>query len=493
LIELFRTSTFRLALFYFGLFAVSVLAVLGLVYYHTVFYADQQTDETIDAEITGLAEQYQQRGLAGLIAVIGERSDPGRGSSMLYLLTDQRQHVLAGNLSGWPDATVGPDGWMRFTLDPAAARARHHVAQATSFLLSGGYQLLVGRDLAERLAFQNRMIEALSWAAALTLALGLGGGLLMSRGVLARIETINQASDRVMAGELGRRIPVKGSGDEFDRLACNLNLMLDRIERLMAGMRQVTDNIAHDLRSPLGRLRSRIEVALLADEGIDYFREVLQQSTEELDHLLATFNALLDIAEAEAGSPRAVMTELNLVDLVGDLVELYEPSADEKGLSLAATLPDDRLELRGNRHLLSRALANLVENALKYTPAPGRIDIMLSATGEGARLVVADSGPGIPAESHERVFDRFVRLETSRTTPGNGLGLSLARAVVQLHGGNVALADNGPGLRVIVTLPLLAPNSPNWAPTRRLLPGTPRADTSNEVQPRATPETVTRH
>ncbi len=197
MIELFRTSTFRLALIYLGIFAISVFAVLALVYFQTVVYADQQTDETIDAEITGLAEQYKQRGLSGLIAVIDERSDPSRGSSMLYLLTDQRQHALAGNLSGWPDATVGSDGWMHFTLDPKATDSHRHVAQATSFLLSGGYQLLVGRDLAERLAFESRMIEALSWAAALTLALGLGGGLLMSRGVLARIETINRASDRV--------------------------------------------------------------------------------------------------------------------------------------------------------------------------------------------------------------------------------------------------------------------------------------------------------
>jgi signal transduction histidine kinase len=473
LIELFRTSTFRLALFYFGLFAVSALAVLGLVYYHTVIYADQQTDETIDAEITGLAEHYQQRGLAGLIAVISDRSDPGRGTSMLYLLTDQRQHVLAGNLAGWPDATVGPDGWMRFTLDPAAVRSSRHIAQATSFLLPGGYQLLVGRDLAERIAFESRMIEALSWAAALTLALGLGGGLLMSRGVLARIETINRASDRVMAGELGRRIPVRGTGDEYDRLAQNLNLMLDRIERLMAGMRQVTDNIAHDLRSPLGRLRSRIEMALLADEGPAYYRAVLEQSTEELDHLLATFNALLDIAEAEAGTPRAAMSALNLVELVGDLVELYEPSADEKGLILDASLPSERLELRGNRHLLSRAMANLVENALKYTPAPGRIAIALGATGDLATLVIADSGPGIPAAEHDRVFDRFVRLETSRTTPGNGLGLSLARAVIQLHGGKVVLEDNGPGLRAVVSLPLLpaSPAAGDAAPIRRRLLG----------------------
>jgi signal transduction histidine kinase len=458
LIELFRTSTFRLALIYFGLFAVSVLAVLGLIYYQTVVYADQQTDETIDAEITGLGEQYKERGLGGLIAVINERSDPGRGSSMLYLLTDQREHPLAGNLSGWPDATVGPDGWMRFSLNPTASGARRHVAQATSFRLRGGYQLLVGRDLAERTIFQGRITEALGWGALLTLALGLCGGLLMSRGVLARIETINRASDRVMAGELGRRIPVRGTNDEFDRLAGNLNLMLDRIERLMDGMRQVTDNIAHDLRSPLGRLRSRIEMALIADEGPEYYREVLRQTNDEVDHLLATFNALLDIAEAEAGSPRAEMSELNLVELVGDLVELYEPSADEKGLTLTAALPGGRLEMRGNRHLLSRALANLVENAIKYTPSPGTIAIALAATEDAAQLVIADSGPGIPADARERVFDRFVRLEASRTTPGNGLGLSLARAVIRLHGGTVALADNAPGLRAIVALPLPAAN-----------------------------------
>ena len=399
MIELFRTSTFRLALFYFGLFAVSVLAVLGLIYYHTVIYADQQTDETIDAEITGLSEQWKQRGLDGLINVINERADPSRGSSMLYLLTDNRQVPLAGNLSAWPDATVGLDGWMHFTLDPAAPDARQHVAQATTFLLPGGYQLLVGRDLAERKAFENRMIEALSWSAALTLALGLFGGLLMSRGVLARIETINRASDRVMAGELGRRIPVRGTGDEFDRLAQNLNLMLDRIERLMEGMRQVTDNIAHDLRSPLGRMRSRIEMALIADESPEYDREVLQQTTDEADHLLTTFNALLDIAEAEAGSPRAAMSELNLVELIGDLVELYEPSAEEAGLVLTAALPAARLDVRGNRHLLSRAIANLVENALKYTPAPGRIQIALGTADGAARVVVADSGPGIHLES----------------------------------------------------------------------------------------------
>lgn len=454
MIELFRTSTFRLALFYFALFALSVLTVLGDVYYHTVVYADQQIDETIDAEITGLAEQYRQRGLTGLISIIEERSDPSRGGSMLYLLTDQQQRPLAGNLTGWPDVTIGPDGWMRFPLNAPASNAHRHVAQATSFLLAGGYQLLVGRDLAERKTFEDLIVKALYWSAGLTLMLGLIGGLLMSRRVLARIEGINRASDRVMEGEFGRRIPVKGTGDEFDRLSQNLNLMLDRIERLMEGMRQVTDNIAHDLRSPLGRLRSRLEMALIEGGEPEQYRQVLEQTIDEADQLMATFNALLDIAEAEAGSPRVVMSELDFTELVRDLIDLYEPVAEEKGLVLSTTPPSAKLEMRGNRHLLSRAMANLVENAIKYTPAPGRITLGVEMIAGALQCTIADTGPGVPPEARDRVFDRFFRLEASRTTPGNGLGLSLARAVIQLHGGTIRLEDNQPGLRAVITLPV---------------------------------------
>ena len=437
-----------------------MLAMLALIYWQTVIYSTRQTDETIDAEITGLAEQYRQRGLAGLVAVINERSKPERGSSMLYLLTDQRQNPLAGNLSRWPDLEVEKDGWMRFQLDANGKRAEGpHIAQATSFVLAGGVQLLVGRDLSENTAFRNRIVAALASSGALMLVLGLIGGIVLSRRALARIEAINRTSDRIMAGEFDRRVPLKGSGDEFDRLAQNLNAMLDQIERLMAGMRQVTDNIAHDLRSPLGRLRSRIEVALIEPPSPDAstaerYREVLQQTIGEADHLLATFTALLDIAEAEAGSPRGQMLPLDLAAFARDLADLYEPVAEEKGLTLTIATDPARIEIRGDRHMLSRAVANLVENAVKYTPAGGSIAVTVTIEGGLARLTVADNGPGIPAEERDRVFDRFYRLEASRTTEGNGLGLSLARAVVRLHGGTITLGDNGPGLVATVSLPL---------------------------------------
>ncbi|HLZ66741.1 MAG TPA: ATP-binding protein [Aliidongia sp.] len=431
-----------------------MLAMLALIYWQTVVYATHQTDETIDAEITGLAEQYRQRGLAGLVAVINERSNPERGSSMLYLLTDQRQHPLAGNLSRWPDLEVEKDGWMRFRLNADGQRDGPHIAQATSFVLAGGVQLLVGRDLAENVAFRNRIVAALASSGALMVVLGLIGGIVLSRRALARIETINRTSDRIMAGEFGRRVPLKGSGDEFDRLAQNLNAMLDQIERLMAGMRQVTDNIAHDLRSPLGRLRSRIEVALLEPPSTERYRDVLQQTIAEADHLLATFTALLDIAEAEAGSPRGRMAPLDLGAFARDLADLYEPVAEENGLRLTVETGPGPIEVRGDRHMLSRAVANLVENAVKYTPSGGAVAIRVDTDGAMARLAVADNGPGIPAAERERVFDRFYRLEASRTTEGNGLGLSLARAVVRLHGGTIALDDNKPGLKAVVTLPL---------------------------------------
>jgi signal transduction histidine kinase len=453
--RLLRTNAFRLAALYLILFATSVVALLGFIYWSTANFIEQQTEATLDAEIAGLAEQYDQRGLSGLVQVIAERSAGERGDAMLYLVTDPTGKPLAGNLSGWPHTESVRPGWISFTVE--AHHGGDHqtdVARATTFTIPGGYRLLVGRDLRDAAAFRKRVTGTLAWAGVLTLGLGLAGGIVMSRNMLHRVEVVSNTTAGIIHGDLGQRVPLTGSGDEFDQLATNLNAMLDQIERLMSGMRQVTDNIAHDLRTPLSRLRSRLEVTLLETPDVARYGEVLRETIAEADRLLGTFTALLGIAEAEAGSGRGNMETVDLAEIARSVVELYEPAAEEKGLELGGRFEGPVL-VHGDRHLLAQAAANLVDNALKYTPS-GRIDLTVVGDRKTARLEVSDSGPGIPEDRRDAVFDRFVRLESSRSTPGNGLGLSLVRAVAQLHGGTVTLADHDPGLRAILTLPTAA-------------------------------------
>jgi signal transduction histidine kinase len=429
-----------------------VVALLAFIYWSTANFIEQQTEATLDAEIAGLAEQYNQRGLSGLVQVIAERSAGERGDAMLYLVTDPQGKPLAGNLSGWPRAESVRPGWISFPVESHRGKdLQTDMARATTFTIPGDYRLLVGRDLRDAAAFRKRVAGTLAWAGVLTLGLGLAGGIVMSRNMLHRVEVVSNTAAGIIHGDLGKRIPLTGSGDEFDQLATNLNDMLDQIERLMSGMRQVTDNIAHDLRTPLSRLRSRLEVTLLEQPDTARYAEVLRETIAEADRLLGTFTALLGIAEAESGSRRATMETVDLAEIVRSAVELYEPVADEKGLELEARL-DQPVFVRGDRHLLAQATANLLDNALKYTPA-GRIAITVTGDRKFARLEVADTGPGIPEDHREAVFDRFVRLESSRSTAGNGLGLSLVRAVAQLHGGTVSLADNHPGLRAFLVLP----------------------------------------
>jgi signal transduction histidine kinase len=450
--RLLRTNAFRLAALYLALFAASVVALLGFIYFSTADFIERQTEATIDAEITGLAEQYDQRGLAGLVDLIRARSLAQHSNSSVYLITDPALTPLAGNLSGWPSTRQLRAGWVSFPVKiHDKGGTVESTAMASAMVLRGGFRLLVGRDLRDAGAFRSRITRTLAWSAVLTLALGVAGGLFMTRNMLRRVEAVNRTSERIIHGDLTQRVPLSGSGDEFDQLSANLNAMLDRIERLMLGMRQVTDNIAHDLRTPLARLRARLEVTLLERPDAARYAEALRETIAEADRLLGTFNALLSIAEAEAGSRRESMAIVELGEIARAVAELYEPVADDKGLALEVDCGVE-LNVRGDRHLLSQAIANLLDNALKYTPA-GQVSLRLRRVGETARLEVADSGPGVPAERREAVFDRFVRLEGSRSTPGNGLGLSLVRAVANLHGGNVWLEDNAPGLRAIFTLP----------------------------------------
>jgi signal transduction histidine kinase len=286
------------------------------------------------------------------------------------------------------------------------------------------------------------------------LGVGLLGGAAMSRNLLRRVELVNRTSERVMAGNLSDRVPLDGTGDEFDQLAINLNRMLDQIERLMTAMREVTDDVAHDLKTPLARLRARLELALIGPSDSASQKEAIRAAIDEADRLLATFNALLGIAAAESGAGRDQTAAVDLSEVVRSAAELYEPVAEEQGFMMSLSV-EPNVRVRGDRHLLTQTLANLLDNALKYAGG-GDLQIRVFRAEDRAVLEVADRGPGIPEADRETVFNRFVRLEPSRSTPGNGLGLSLVRAVAQRHHGTVVLADNRPGLRVRLELPLLA-------------------------------------
>ena len=287
--------------------------------------------------------------------------------------------------------------------------------------------------------------------------LGLVGGTMMSWSMLRRVEAINETSREIMAGDLSRRVPAHGTGDEFDQLASNLNEMLDKIQTLMDGVRQVSDNIAHDLKTPLARLRNRLEqVREQAPAHDEEKRALIDRAVNEADSLLATFNALLRIARIESGKSRGAFADVDLAALTHDVVELYEPVAEENGQTLSSNINVNK-HISGDRDLLFQALANLMDNAVKYTPPGGRLELSVADSPAGVAIEVADSGPGIPAEQRENVFQRFYRLDESRSTPGNGLGLSLVRAVALLHDAEVELRDNAPGLRVRLTLPAKTP------------------------------------
>lgn len=445
--RLLRSSTFRLTLIYFVLFGLSSAGLLGFVYLTTVQVITHQTDETIRAEALGLVEEYEDGGLPALERIVTDRSRSGIGEIGIYLLADGSYGRIAGNLPSWPKEARGEAGWYQFPIKGLQGGGLMQVARARTYSLSGDHHLLVGRDMTDRSEFRTLISEALLGALGLTALFGGVGGLFMSRWMLSRIDRVNVTSQQILEGDLSHRVPLDGSDDEFDRLAGNLNRMLDQIEQLIASMRSVTDNIAHDLRTPISRLRSRLEVTLLSNRDAEAYREALQDAIDEADHILKTFNALLDIALAESGALRDQFEPVDLSAAVEDAVDLYEPLADELGVSLTKqTMAGVRID--GNAHLLSQALANLIDNAIKYTPSGGSIRVTCERIGGAAVLAVSDTGPGIPADQRQEVLKRFARLENSRSAAGSGLGLSLVAAVARLHEADMVLSDGAPGLVV---------------------------------------------
>ncbi len=449
--RLLRTLAFRIVFVYIALFAVSAASLLYFTYWNTKRALVSEGDQTIDAEVTGLAEQYQRLGLAGLADVILSRSN--RGGQGLYLLTDRLNRPIAGNLDSWPSFQSVQGNFVEFDYQRHLGdQLVSHRARGRVFPLAGDFQLLVARDVDERYKTEKLFTTTLPWSGLLMLALALVGGGLISRNVLTRLDSINRTSREIMAGDLSRRVPVTRAGDEFDELASNLNRMLDRTERLMRGMREVTDSIAHDLRTPLNRLRNRLEGTLSQLDNESREGKEIGAAVDETDQLIGTFNALLLIAEAEAGVAREAMAPVDLPAVVEGVAELYGPVAEEKSVALEIA-PCGAVTIAGNKRLISQALANLLDNAIKYTPSGGSVKVAVADTPSGVALSVADSGPGIPVEARAHVLERFVRLEESRNSPGTGLGLSLVAAVARLHDARLDLDDNKPGLKATLVFP----------------------------------------
>ena len=449
--RLLRTQAFRIVLVYVVLFAFSVAALLFFTYWNTRRTLDAQTDQIIEAEITGLAEQYQRLGLRGLAESVISRSQ--HAGQSIYILADDQHHILAGNLNFWPTITQTPGNFIEFDYErdvnrvPEVQRARGKL-----FALQDNFLLLVAQDVHDRDLTQRMFTTTLPWTVVLILVLGLTGGVFLSRNMLRKLDNINRISGEIIAGHLTRRIPVSEAHDEFDALAENLNRMLDRIERLMKGLREVTDSVAHDLRTPLNRLRNRLEESLARLTAQGQNASEIERAIAETDQLIGTFNALLLIAETDAGTARGSMVPLDLASIAADVSELYEPLAEERQITLVLAKGGETL-VEGNRSLISQALANLVDNAIKYTPPGGRVMIRPNSGFAGVDLTVADSGPGIPEAERGRVTERFVRLEASRNSPGTGLGLSLVAAVAHFHGAQLLLEDNEPGLRATLRFP----------------------------------------
>jgi signal transduction histidine kinase len=460
LTRLIASTPFRLTVAYMGGFVVAAALIVGFVAWQANELLTTNTLQALTTEIGGLREQFQTGGVGRLITAVNDRvSEP---SPNLYLLLDANDRKVAGNLDAMPDELVEDGQGKLFTYGRGSNAAGRRTAVGTRVSVRGGLKLVVGRDIEDQRQFARNVGHVALWSFGLLSALGVGAGILISRSMLGRIEAVTEASRRIMAGDLSRRVPLNGSGDELDRLSESLNAMLARIEELMAALREVSDNIAHDLKTPLTRLRNRAEAALRAPDGTAVHREGLVKTIEEADELIKTFNALLLIARLEGRAAAESMDRIDPAAIIGDVAELYEPAAEEAGLTLAVSAPPG-LSVVGNRELMSLAIANLVDNAIKYSAAATSagaarigVEISLQAVGDAAEIAVSDRGPGVAPEDRKRALQRFVRLERSRSRPGAGLGLSLVAAVAHMHGGTIRLEDNAPGLRAIITFPLSA-------------------------------------
>jgi signal transduction histidine kinase len=446
---LLHSAGVRFAAIYAVLLSLSVGALALFLWWETAGLLNRQTDAAIATDAQSLAEHWEMGGLRALAQTIEDRLSQNVDDDAIYLLTDPSMQPIAGNLAAWPKIATETDVEYEVPVERAGMRS---LAKVQRFDLQGGFHLLVGRDVQVRARLSTLLTSALLWAVLVVVAMASIGAYIV-RGLFRRtLANVSATATAIAAGDFSRRVRLSGRGDEFDQLAETINDMLDRITRLMDGVRQVSNAIAHDLRTPITRARSRLEEAVLHASTEAELRAAIERATADLDGIVAVFQALLRIAEIEAGSRRSAFASFDFAPVLAGVVELYEAVAEDRGLTVTLEAPDS-LPMHGDQALLQQAVANLVDNAVKFSPPGQSVSVLARPTATGADIVVTDHGPGIPPSDRDRATERFFRGETARSTPGAGMGLALVQAVAQLHGGNLALEDAEPGLRATLSVP----------------------------------------
>ena len=439
----------RFGMIYASLFGISAFALAAFLWWSTAGMMNRQTDAAIATDIQGLTERYDDGGLLGLIDAIEQRLAGNVVDDAFYMLADPTFRRVAGNLDRWPRNATMDAGWFTQRIERAGGRS---MLRMRHLELANDYHLLIGRDVESRSQLHGLLADAMLWAAAIAVVLGSFGAWAVRGLFRATIADVTATAAAIGAGDLSRRVKVLGQGDEFDVLAIAINDMLDRIGRLMDGVRQVSNAIAHDLRTPIARARIRLEYAATHARGEDDLRAAVERAQSDLDGVVSVFQALLRIAEIEAGARRSAFAPVDLAPVLNDMAELYDAVAEDAGQTLTSDIPAS-LPGFGDREMIQQAVANLLDNALKFSPAGGVISLTAGTGADGLRIAVADQGPGIPEADRARATERFFRGEPARSTPGSGLGLALVQAVASLHGGSLLLEDNAPGLRAVLLLP----------------------------------------
>jgi signal transduction histidine kinase len=447
--ELFRSAGFRFGAIYALLLAISATALALFLWWATAGLLDRQTEAAINADAQGLAERWADGGLPGLVVTIEDRLAQNIDDDAIYLLVDPNMKRIAGNLTTWPPSVTEVGPWYGLPVMRAGMRS---LANVQRYELPGGFHLLIGRDVQVRAQLRALLTDALLWAVGVVLLMATVGALVVRNLFRRTLANVSATAVAIAGGDFAQRVKLTGRGDEFDQVAEVINDMLDRIGRLMDGVRQVSNAIAHDLRTPITRARTRLEDAALHAETPDDLRAAIERATVDLDGIVAVFQALLRIAEIEAGSRRSSFARVDLAPLLGEIADLYGALAEDRGIVLTLETPA-AVPAYGDKAMIQQAIANLMDNAVKFSPEGGGVRLSASVSTM-VFVAVSDQGPGIEVGERDRATDRFYRGESARSTPGSGLGLSLVLAVAHLHGGELHLEDNRPGLRAVLALPL---------------------------------------